>query len=79
LAFAGQCRWKLYARYKTPASITKPDLYEDLHKKGQSKEKAARISNAAAARGTSRVAKKAGALGRMTIGLSLICASGQSS
>jgi hypothetical protein len=50
-------------RYKTPASITKPDLYEDLHKKGQSKEKAARISNAAAARGTSRVAKKGGRSG----------------
>ncbi len=37
-----------------------PDLYEDLRDKGQSKEKAARISNAAAARGRSKVGKRGG-------------------
>jgi hypothetical protein len=50
-------------RTKTPSSIKKPDMYEDLRKKGQSKEKAARISNAAAARGKSSVAKKGGRSG----------------
>lgn len=36
------------------------DLYEELRKDGDSKEKAARISNAAAARGRTNVGKKGG-------------------
>lgn len=35
-------------------------LYEELRKEGNSKEKSARISNAAAARGRSSVGKKGG-------------------
>lgn len=35
-------------------------MYEDLREQGNSKEKAARISNAAAARGKSAVGKKGG-------------------
>jgi hypothetical protein len=45
------------------SSIKNEKLYEDLRKQGDSKEKAARISNAAAARGTSSVAKKGGKSG----------------
>ena len=37
-----------------------PDLYEELRDKGNSKEKAARISNAAANRGRSEVGHKGG-------------------
>ncbi|WP_182347434.1 DUF7218 family protein [Tomitella gaofuii] len=37
-----------------------PDLYEDLRGKGQSKEKAARISNAAANSGRSEVGERGG-------------------
>lgn len=44
-------------------SIKNEKLYQDLRKEGDSKEKAARISNAAAARGTSRVAKRGGQSG----------------
>jgi hypothetical protein len=33
-------------------SLKKPEMYEELRKDGASKVKAARISNAAAARGT---------------------------
>jgi hypothetical protein len=40
------------------ASIKSEELYEDLRKQGDSKQKAAKISNAAAARGTSAVARK---------------------
>lgn len=36
------------------------ELYEDLRDKGESKEKAARISNAAANRGRSSVGRKGG-------------------
>ncbi|MDN5758160.1 MAG: Rho termination factor N-terminal domain-containing protein [Tomitella sp.] len=36
------------------------DMYEGLRKEGASKEKAARISNAAANRGRSKVGKKGG-------------------
>lgn len=42
------------------SSIKSEKLYKDLRKKGDSKEKAARISNAAAARGKSSVARKGG-------------------
>ena len=41
-------------------SIKDEKLYQDLRKHGDSKEKAARISNAAAARGRSSVGKSGG-------------------
>jgi len=44
-------------------SIKDEKLYQDLRKQGDSKEKAARISNAAAARGHSNVAKSGGKSG----------------
>jgi hypothetical protein len=40
-----------------------PELYEELRKDGASKQKAARISNAAAARGRGAVGKKGGEAG----------------
>ncbi|MDP4332197.1 Rho termination factor N-terminal domain-containing protein [Curtobacterium sp. A7_M15] len=46
-----------------PNQLKKPDMYEELRKEGNSKEKAARISNAAAARGEHAVAKKGGESG----------------
>jgi hypothetical protein len=42
------------------SSIKNEKLYQDLRKQGDSKEKAARISNAAAVRGKSSVARKGG-------------------
>ncbi|HEY9263984.1 MAG TPA: Rho termination factor N-terminal domain-containing protein [Mycobacterium sp.] len=45
------------------SSIKNEKLYEDLRKQGNSKEKSARISNAAAARGKSAVGKKGGKSG----------------
>lgn len=42
------------------ASIKNEKMYRDLRKEGSSKEKAARISNAAAARGVSSVGRKGG-------------------
>ncbi len=45
------------------SSIKNEKLYEDLRKQGDSKEKAARISNAAAARGESAVGRKGGKSG----------------
>ncbi len=45
------------------SSIKDEKLYQDLRKQGDSKEKAARISNAAAARGRSNVAKSGGKSG----------------
>jgi hypothetical protein len=44
-------------------SIKKEKMYQDLRKEGDSKEKAARISNAAAARGTKSVGRKGGKAG----------------
>ena len=44
-------------------SIKNEKLYRDLRKEGDSKEKAARISNAAAARGSSAVGRKGGEAG----------------
>lgn len=41
-------------------SLKKPEMYEELRKDGASKEKAARISNAAAARGTKAVGRTGG-------------------
>lgn len=45
------------------SSIKNEDMYEDLREQGASKEKAARISNAAAARGKSAVGRKGGKAG----------------
>jgi hypothetical protein len=45
------------------SSIKDEGLYEDLRKQGNSKEKAARISNAAAAKGRPNVGKKGGESG----------------
>ena len=44
-------------------SIKNEKMYQDLRKEGDSKEKAARISNAAAARGKSSVGRKGGQSG----------------
>ena len=48
---------------KKNASLKKPDMYEALRDEGASKEKAARISNAAAAEGKSTVGKRGGESG----------------
>lgn len=45
------------------SSIKNEKMYEDLRREGNSKEKAARISNAAASRGASSVGKKGGRSG----------------
>ena len=44
-------------------SLKDPELYEKLRDEGNSAQKAARISNAAAARGRSAVGRKGGASG----------------
>ena len=44
-------------------SLKDPELYEKLRDDGASKEKAARVSNAAAARGRSAVGRKGGKAG----------------
>jgi hypothetical protein len=44
-------------------SLKDRELYEELRKEGDSKQKAARISNAAAARGRSAVGRKGGKAG----------------
>ncbi len=48
---------------KKNASLKKPDMYEDLRDEGASKEKAARISNAAARDGKSTVGRRGGESG----------------
>ena len=45
------------------SSIKNEKMYEDLRREGNSKEKSARIANAAAARGTSAVGRKGGRSG----------------
>jgi hypothetical protein len=45
------------------SSLKDPKLYEELRKDGASKEKAARVSNAAASRGRSAVGRKGGKSG----------------
>ena len=45
------------------SSIKNEDMYEELRKQGNSKEKSARISNAAAAKGKSAVGRKGGKAG----------------
>jgi hypothetical protein len=44
-------------------SLKDPELYEELREDGASKQKAARISNAAASRGRSAVGRKGGKSG----------------
>ncbi len=44
-------------------SLKDPDLYEELRKQGDSTQKAARISNAAAAKGRSAIGEKGGESG----------------
>ncbi|WP_431803642.1 DUF7218 family protein [Microbacterium sp. bgisy203] len=48
---------------QTPSSLKDPELYEELRKEGASKQKAARISNAAARDGRSAVGRRGGASG----------------
>lgn len=50
---------------KKNSSLKKPEMYEDLREEGASKEKAARISNAAAQKGRSKssVGRKGGESG----------------
>lgn len=48
------------ARQDSQPQLKDQDLYEELRKKGDSKQKAARISNAAANRGRSNVGKSGG-------------------
>ena len=48
---------------KSNPSLKDPKLYEELREDGASKQKAARISNAAAARGRSAVGRKGGKSG----------------
>ncbi|WP_092802931.1 DUF7218 family protein [Rhodococcus globerulus] len=48
------------ARKDSQPQLKDQDLYEELREKGDSKEKAARISNAAAKRGRSNVGKSGG-------------------
>ncbi|MHB1234282.1 MAG: DUF7218 family protein [Microbacteriaceae bacterium] len=45
------------------ANLKDPGLYEELRKDGASKQKAARISNAAAAKGRSAIGRKGGESG----------------
>lgn len=45
------------------SSLKDPELYEELRDEGASKEKAARISNAAAAQGRSAIGRKGGRSG----------------
>jgi hypothetical protein len=45
------------------SSLKDPELYEKLRDEGDGKQKAARISNAAAARGRSAVGRKGGKAG----------------
>lgn len=52
-------------RTKTP-QLKDPELYETLRHDGASAEKAARISNAAAAEGRSTVGRRGGAAGDYT-------------
>ena len=64
----GCLAWKARERWPTmPGSrnstLKDPELYEELRKDGASKQKAARISNAAAARGRSAVGRKGGKSG----------------
>lgn len=50
-------------RNSAPNSLKDPDLYEELRKQGDSKQKAARISNAVARDGAKAVGHRGGASG----------------
>lgn len=52
--------WKMAKKKDPGPSVKDPGLYEALRDDGASKEKAAKISNAAAARGRKSVARKGG-------------------
>jgi hypothetical protein len=56
-------QFKLEVTIVPNSSIKNEKMYQDLRKQGDSKEKAARISNAAAGRGKSSVARKGGKSG----------------
>ena len=51
------------ATKRSAPQLKDPDLYEELREEGSSKEKAARISNAAADQGRSNVGHKGGKSG----------------
>ena len=51
------------AKKKPGPSVKDSEIYEEIRAEGGSKEKAARIANAAAARGRSSVGKKGGQSG----------------
>ena len=53
---------------KPGPSVKDSKVYEDVREQGGSKEKAARIANAAAARGRSSVGKKGGKSGHYRAG-----------
>ena len=48
---------------RAPRSLKDPDLYEELREKGDSKQKAARISNAVARDGAKAVGRRGGESG----------------
>jgi hypothetical protein len=48
---------------KPGPSVKEPNVYEEVRGQGGSKQKAARVANAAAARGRSKVGKKGGKSG----------------
>lgn len=48
---------------RTPRSLKDPDLYEELRRQGDSKQKAARISNAVARDGAKAVGRRGGESG----------------
>ena len=50
------------------SALKNPEMYEELRDDGESKEKAARISNAAANRGSGEVGRKAVRLAPTTTG-----------
>lgn len=50
-------------RGRARSSLKDPELYEELRKEGNSKEKAARISNAAARDGRDEVGRRGGEAG----------------
>ena len=61
---------------KKPGPSVKDDkVYEAIRDQGGSKEKAARIANASAARGRSRLARRVARPARTTTGRSKTCAS----
>ena len=62
LAWKVRERWPMMPGSQN-SNLKDPEMYEELRKDGASKQKAARISNAAAARGRSAVGRKGGKSG----------------